>query len=307
MGVENNTILHYLSDKKRFADLINAEVYNGRQVINPEYLTDISTATYAKIERNSEGKLPRRRERRGDLAMKYKDGSLYRIFVGEAQSNVHYAMPIRNIEYAAAYYKKQYDDLKREHERERDLKGVDEFLSGIKKEDRIKPVHLLWIYHGEKAWDGPRTLKDMMDFGDEKDGFSEIFRDFKPHLLCINEMECTEKYHTELRALLDMLRLVEYKTELLELIETDERFWGLDEETYEAAAILLKIGSIWEKRDKYKDEGGRYSMCKALRDWEAEIRAEERKIKEEQKRIIEKKDEEIASLKEEIRKLKEDR
>ncbi|MCR5119423.1 MAG: hypothetical protein K6B44_07365 [Lachnospiraceae bacterium] len=81
MGKKNNVIINYLSDKARFADMINAELYGGRQVIKPDGLTEISATTYISSSGKDEAKPPHRKERRGDLAMQYKDGSIYRIFL----------------------------------------------------------------------------------------------------------------------------------------------------------------------------------------------------------------------------------
>ena len=66
------------------------------------------------------------------------------------------------------------------------------------------------------------------------------------------------------------------------MVNSDERFDHIDEDTLEAAAILLNAPSIWKKRRTYvnDDEGRDYNMCKALEDWAAEIRAEVIKEKE---------------------------
>ena len=277
MGKKNNVILHYLSDKNRFADLINAEVYDGRQVIDPEKLIEISATTYEAIGKDAEVKTDGRRERRGDLAMRYEDGSIYRIFLGEAQNKILYTLPVKNMEYVAASYKKQLSDIIREHKRRKDLKDPDELLSGIAKYDRLKPIHLIWLYHGEKTWDGPRCLKDLMDFGDDRDGFSRTFNDFVPHLLCINEMKDAVKYRTELRKLMEALRCVSDKERLKSMVVGNELFESLDEETFETALVLLNRSKIWNKRKKYMKEGGKYDMCKAFRDWEAEIVEEKNK------------------------------
>ena len=75
------------------------------------------------------------------------------------------------------------------------------------------------------------------------------------------------------------------------LVNEDEKFYNMDEETYETAAVLLNAPSIWRKRRKYKAdmEGRTYNMCKALRDWEAEITEEKNKIIDEQNAQLEQK------------------
>jgi len=82
------------------------------------------------------------------------------------------------------------------------------------------------------------------------------------------------------------------KTALRTLVNKEEMFYNMDEETYETASVLLNAPSIWRKRKKYKadTEGRTYDMCKALRDWEAEITEEKNKIIDEQNAQLEQKD-----------------
>ena len=291
MGKANNAIVNYLSDKKRFADMINAELYGGKQVIKPEGLTEISATTYTRKGKTVSAAPPKRRERRGDLAMAYEDGAIYRMFLTEAQNKVMYVLPVRSMDYLVSAYKKQLDDISREHERCEDYNSYAERFSGINKTDKLKPVYLLWVYHGEEKWDGAESLKQMVDLGDDSDGFGRIFQDFKTHIIKINEMKDTSNYNTELKSLLDLLRIRADKKALKMLVNDDKKFYNMDEETYETAAVLLNAPSIWKKRRKYKSdtEGRTYNMCKALRDWEAEITEEKNKIIDEQNAQLEQK------------------
>lgn len=38
----------------------------------------------------------------------------------------------------------------------------DEFLSKMRKEDRLHPIISIVLYYSEKSWDGPTYLKDMI-------------------------------------------------------------------------------------------------------------------------------------------------
>ncbi|MCR5119422.1 MAG: hypothetical protein K6B44_07360 [Lachnospiraceae bacterium] len=144
----------------------------------------------------------------------------------------------------------------------------------------------------------------MMDFGDDSDAFTSIFQDFKPHLLKINEMKDTQSYITEVKELLDLLRNRADKPGLKKMIEEDSRFDCLDEETFETASVLMNAPSIWRKRRKYKnDEGRTYSMCKALRDWEAAIVEEKDKIIKDKDRTIKAKDKQLTEKEKQIDKL----
>lgn len=42
-----------------------------------------------------------------------------------------------------------------------------ERLGKFRKKDQIAPVYTICLYHGIEEWDGPRCLKDMMDFDRE--------------------------------------------------------------------------------------------------------------------------------------------
>ena len=276
MGQINNVIINYLSDRSRFADLINAEVYHGRQVIKPEGLTEISPVTYRKQPEKCDRKPPVRKEDREDIAMRYEDGSIYRLFLLETQETVAYNLPIRSMEYVLAQYLKQLSEITEEHKRKDNFDSVDEKFSGLNKSERLKPEYIIWLYHGSKKWDGPRRLRDMMDFGDDHDGMKDLFQDFEPLLICVEELNDTTRYKTELRELMELLNVRSDNKRLREMVNSDERFDHIDEDTLEAAAILLNAPSIWKKRRTYvnDDEGRDYNMCKALEDWAAEIRAE---------------------------------
>ena len=276
MGAENNVMNRYLSDKRRFADLINVVYYEGRQVIDPNDLTEISGTTYEVLVRTRKGKRPKRQERRNDIAMRYADRKVFRIYLTENQEYVNYILPIRDIEYLSAGYMKQLGQIRKRHEEANDLNSFAEWASGVSKTDRLKPIYLMWLYHGEAAWDGPRTLKDMMEFGEEGEAKSG-FLDYTPRLVCVNEMDGYDSYRTELKELFQILGCRDDRKEMKKLFEADERFQHLDADTMEAASVLMHAPSIWKNRKKYMNriaEKEEYNMCQALREWEAEIREE---------------------------------
>ena len=88
----------------------------------------------------------------------------------ENQTEIHYAMPVRNIIYDALQYGKQVSEVAKRHKNQGDRKGHNkgEYLSGFYKEDRIRPVVTLVVHFGADEWDGPLSLYDMMDLEDEK-------------------------------------------------------------------------------------------------------------------------------------------
>ena len=99
--------------------------------------------------------------------MRLKSGETLKLLALENQSKVDYTMPVRCMQYDAMEYGQQMEELKKENREKGSLKTDGEFLCGMRKEDRLAPVYTLCLYHGEESWDGPRSLKDMMDFGED--------------------------------------------------------------------------------------------------------------------------------------------
>ena len=275
MGKKNNVLNHYLSDKTRFADLFNALQYGGRQVIRAEDLVEVSATTYEDLENRGDG-APVRRERRGDLAMRCCSGGVYRLLLDENQENVVYNLPVRTLNYLAAGYQKQCERKWSEYLARGEEASFAESACHFRKGDRLMPIHLLWLYHGEEKWDGPRTLTEMLDLGEGTDRMNGV-ADITPQLVCVNELEGFERFRTELKLLLQAVHLRADKQGLKHLINEDEGYRHMGEETLEAVSVMLNQPSLWKKRKKYMtetDERKEYDMCTALKEWEAEIRNE---------------------------------
>ena len=81
----------------------------------------------------------------------------------ENQAKIHYAMPLRHMVGDAFSYMKEYDEIAAVNKKNGDFHSADEFLSGFKKTDRLHPVISLCVYYGESEWDGPFSLKDMLE------------------------------------------------------------------------------------------------------------------------------------------------
>ena len=71
----------------------------------------------------------------------------------ENQMKTHYGMPLRTMMYDGLNYVKQCEEMRKENKKNKRLKTTDEFLSGIRREDRLKSVVTLVLYFGEEEWD----------------------------------------------------------------------------------------------------------------------------------------------------------
>jgi len=75
-------------------------------------------------------------------------------------------MPMRvmGLDYSA--YKKQYDNIAKMRIKEKGLTEA-EYLSRMRKEDKLSPVVSVVVYWGEKEWDGAKNLHGMLDISEE--------------------------------------------------------------------------------------------------------------------------------------------
>lgn len=286
MGKISNSINHYLSDNRRFADLFNGICFQGESVVRAEDLSDTSQVYYsitgtadknpAAHQTGESETHPKRRDRTRDICKQLKGGGTLRILAVENQEKVDYTMPYRCMEYDVMEYGKQLDILRKRNQQEHP-KNITGKISGIKKTDRLAPVYTICLYHGVETWDGPRTLGDMMDFGDKDGGFRKIFKDYPMQLYCLNEEQDLRMFHTEVGLLFQALQYRRDRTGLKELMEQDERYQHIDAETLETISVMLEKPSIWENREEYmgknEEDKEEYNMCQALREWAEEERS----------------------------------
>ena len=52
-------------------------------------------------------------------------------------------------------YLKEYQEIAAKNRKDKNFASSDEFLSNMKKTDRLHPVVSLCVYYGEHPWDGP--------------------------------------------------------------------------------------------------------------------------------------------------------
>jgi hypothetical protein len=189
----------YWENKKRFADLFNAFLFNGEEVIRSNDLEYEPTEVSNHVEtKNQVVALPRFR----DVLMHYHGIGLAILGI-ENQYKVHYAMPLRKLLYDGLSYQKQCDRIAEEHREKKDLNSR-EFLSHIGKNDRLQPVITIVIYYGEDVWDGAKSLYDMLDIPERMKPFVS---DYKMNLIEVrkNNLLFHDKDNKDLFTLFDIL------------------------------------------------------------------------------------------------------
>jgi hypothetical protein len=161
---------NFWTNPHRFADLFNQALFNGKAVIDPNGLSDHDITESSLLADKDLMKFTSISSER-DVIKHYTDGTEFILLGIENQMKVHYAMPVRIMMYRSLRYANQCKAIENRHRAENDLSTGDEFLSGFTKDDKLTPVITLVLYYGEKEWDGPLKLTDMMDV-------PPLFKDF---------------------------------------------------------------------------------------------------------------------------------
>ena len=175
-------VKNYWRNNERFADFFNAVLFDGKQVILPQELEDLDTEVSSILEHN--GHLEHIAASRDNVKIRKKStvyGVELVILGMEGQEHIHYAMPMRVMGYDYGTYKKQYDNIAAKYRQDKGTGlSEDEFISKMKRTDRLMPVITIVIYYGEKPWDGAVSLHGMLHIPQEMESF---VNDYKLHLI----------------------------------------------------------------------------------------------------------------------------
>ena len=260
MGTKDSKAKEYLSDNTRFSEICNYVLFDGEKVIKPEDLKECDTTEVLSVFGIDKKQIVKQkwRDLLKSVSVKHT-GQMYVILIGaEAQTDIHYAMPVKTMIYDALNYGEQVNEAKKCHRKNRDYRSSDEFLSGFTLDDKLTPVITITLYLGTTQWDGPRSLVEMMPQMDER--ILPFINDYRINLL--NPLEITDfsKFETGLRPLFELLKNASDEEKLNDLITNDETFTRVDVET--VAAINLFVGTDI----KYDEKEEVVNMCKAWDD-----------------------------------------
>ena len=297
MGTADIVTKEYMRENTVFADAFNYLIYNGKKVIDPAKLTEIDSTEIALPFGNAEKvKAEKKRKEQEaewssvknesvrkkntsrvgvkmDAVQKYRDvfksmvikqdeKTSYVLLGIENQTDVHYAMPVRNVIYDALQYGRQVADIAADHRRnKKDFPGKSngEYLSGFFKEDHIRPVVTLVIHFGAEEWDGPLSLHEMMATRDME--ILSFVENYRIHLIDPAKLteEELDKFSTSLKEVMGYIKYSKDKEKLLEFLRTDTR------KTIEMnAARVIKM--ITNTPIEVSEEMEEIEMCKAIDD-----------------------------------------
>lgn len=163
----------------------------------------------------------------------------------------------------SALYDEQWKAINRKHQMEKDLSGA-EYISGFGKEDHLLPVLNLVIYFGEKEWDRPMCLKDMMDLTGIPERIQEEIADYPIHLIEVRKYPHLDRFRTDLKCVFGFLHYSSDPEKLMAFIDKNkEEFSSLPQDAFDLIAVMSNAKNLKKikKGNRNKEE---YDMCQAI-------------------------------------------
>lgn len=275
MGQIDYVLKNYLSDRRRYADVCNGSLFAGRQILKAEELEPVTPAVVGKLQEKYF-------ERTSDLVMRQRTtGNLFSIWIMENQNTVDYSMPVRVMLKEAMEYDRQLQGLRKKNAKscerqnssgQKNMLSQGEFLCGIRKTDRLHPVTTLVVYWGQKKWDGPRCLHEMIDFGDDEPVIKAAQRhtvvDYPIRILDLSEENNYDVFQTEMRTVFELYARRNDKTRFWQYVSGHAECRQMETETVEVIGRLTGTQELLEivKENTDKNNKEVCDMCKAIAD-----------------------------------------
>lgn len=221
-----------------FADILNALVYGGEQVVNLQRLSQAGTETYYRDQKR------RLRNQYEDLG-RYetdKEGRAKILYLLSNQSQADSRMLLRKCGYVGGCYRGQYERQARE----------------------ICPVMELVLYWGRKRWRAPCSMREFFKRKDIHPGAWEYIDNEKLHVFEMRHLpkNVIGRFRSDMRIILEYLmdegnvdkleQEVSHPAALLELMQAlsgDDRYGTV-------------VESLIDENET--GEGGKWTVCKLM-------------------------------------------
>lgn len=174
------------------------------------------------------------------------------------------------LQYDVLEYIRQMKEIAAKNRANKSLQPGDEFLSGITKEDFLQPVAGVVFYHGEKPWNGPKSLAEMIHLPAEMEELRDYIPQYKIHLIDPQTVHL-DNFTGDWRTLMEALRYVGDKQGFAAYVEGHPK--ELEALSAESGEVLLTL--LGENRRLTKGKEA-ITVCTALeelkQDWKNEGR-----------------------------------
>ncbi len=268
MGKRDTYTKQYIARPLIFADAFNYLLYKGRQVIKPDALKPVDTTeVIIPYGNNAEVPVQKYRDNMKIWAAMQDDDAVYVLLGSENQSNIHYAMPVKDMLYDSINYAAQVDAARQSYKNFKfDEDGVkisltrSEFLSGFRKGDKLIPVITAVIYFGTEKWDAPMSIHEMLNVREE---LLPFIPDYRINLIApanipdsdFSTRDVAGKFHTGFGTL---MQVIKHQNEIgvADILSNAPK---IDEAS---ADMIAEVANI--KFEKSVDEKGEVDMCKGM-------------------------------------------
>lgn len=265
--IKPDTILkNFWRDNHHFADLFNAALFNGEQVLNPDDLSEVDTDVSSILKFNGHAETV---QKVLDVVKKTAYGIDFVIWGLENQSKIHYAMPLRHMIGDGFSYLKEYQEIAAKNRKDKNFASSDEFLSNMKKTDRLHPMISLCVYYGENPWDGPLCLMDMLEVPEK---IKPLVADYKMNLLELRTSGSLQFHNQDVNTVFDISRSIyERNYNKINTVYKDRLI---------ASELGVVIGAITQSQElidhalELEQKGGQVNMCSALEELKREGKQE---------------------------------
>lgn len=273
MSKKDSITKYYIGNPTRFADLFNGFCFNGAEIVLPGNLRDIDTTGVVIPYGNDGVAVPTQKYRDVLKTLTKTDGkAAYCILGVENQSEVHTAMPVRNMLYDAITLADQISALSASHKNNHDkTSDKTEFLSGFHRSDKLLPVITIVVHWGADQWDGPVSLRQMYS-KEIDDNFLKYSPDYhinlvSPALMSDEELEI---FQSDLREVLKFIKHSKDKQSMQALVDSDPKYKALNRDAVQTISICANVDF------KIPDGEEPIDMCKAIEDMKDDARNEGR-------------------------------
>ena len=265
--IKPDTILkNFWRDNHHFADLFNATMFDGEQVLNPDDLSEADTDVSSILKFNGHAETV---QKVLDVVKKTAYGIDFVIWGLENQAKIHYAMPLRHMIGDGFSYLKEYQEIAAKNRKDKNFASSDEFLSNMKKTDRLHPMISLCVYYGENPWDGPLCLMDMLEVPEK---IKSLVADYKMNLLELRASGSLQFHNQDVNTVFDISRSIyERDYNKINTVYKDRLI---------ASELGVVIGAITQSQElidhalELEQKGGQVNMCSALEELKREGKQE---------------------------------
>ncbi len=254
----DESLKDFFEDREVFAAVFNEFLFHdGDLHVSPETLEEADTA-YTEAVEVEEVKIEKVNKYR-DIIRRSSIGQLVILGI-EDQNAIHYAMPVRKMLYDALSYSAELASIVPTGEKIRWT--VDERLSKVSKGTTITPTITIVFYTGEKSWDGPRSLSDMIP---KYKKFSPYVPDYPLFLIDVGHDDTLKFENPALKELHQVLTSIYAKTGDTNTTEVSPAILAL-------AGVLANDSVLYKAANQQK--GDKVILCEALKERDAIIFAD---------------------------------